>query len=160
MGEIDRLLTSNEQYASTFSSMSGASPTRKLAVVTCMDTRIDPLRALGLHIGEAHVIRNAGGRITEDVLRSLAVSVHLLGVQAIVVMQHTGCGLIGVSEEDLQRLTGASLPFHPIGDPEAALDEDLATIRGADYFNAVDTLAGFRFDVETGIVSVQSCTER
>jgi carbonic anhydrase len=153
MSAIDRLLASNEQYAPSHDGELGARPTRNLAIVTCMDARIDPLEALGLEVGEAHVIRNAGGRVTDDVLRSLAVSVRLLGVSTVVVMHHTGCGLIGVNEDELQRRTGASLAFHPIGDPNAAIAEDLKTIRNTQYLSSVKTLTGFHFDVATGRIS-------
>src|SRR3954463_12895028 len=102
-----------------------ARPARHLAIVTCMDARIDVFATLGLHLGEAHVIRNAGGRVTEDVLRSLALSAHVLGVTTVVVMQHTKCGLAGVTDDELRRLTGADLGFLPIGDHAAALREDI-----------------------------------
>jgi carbonic anhydrase len=156
VSETDGLLASNELYAATYDGGLSAQPTRRLAIVTCMDARIDPLRAMGLELGEAHIIRNAGGRVTEDVLRSLAISVHLLAVRTVVVMHHTGCGLMHVSEEELERRTGAPSPFYPIGDPEVAMSEDLARIRGAGYLSAVKKLAGFRFDVETGKVSYVS----
>ena len=90
-----------------------------------MDARIDVFAALGLHLGEAHVIRNAGGRVTDDVLRSLALSSHVLGVDTVVVMQHTKCGLAGVTDEELRTLTGADLGFFPIDDHAAALREDI-----------------------------------
>ena len=78
-----------------------------------MDARIDVFAVLGLHLGEAHVIRNAGGRVTDDVLRSLALSCHVLGVDTVVVMQHTKCGLAGVTDAELRELTGAELGFFP-----------------------------------------------
>ena len=90
-----------------------------------MDARIDVFATLGLHLGEAHVIRNAGGRITDDVLRSLALSSHVLGVDTVVVMQHTKCGLAGVTDAYLREITGADLGFLPIDDHAAALREDL-----------------------------------
>ena len=80
-----------------------------------MDARIDVFAALGLHLGEAHVIRNAGGRVTDDVLRSLALSSHVLGVDTVVVMQHTKCGVAGVSDEELRRMTGAASGV-PVGE--------------------------------------------
>ena len=87
--------------------MADPRPGRHLAVVTCMDARIDVFAVLGLHLGEAHVIRNAGGRVTDDVLRSLALSSGVLGVDTAVVMQHTKCGLAGVTDAELRALTGA-----------------------------------------------------
>ena len=85
--------------AAARASVGDARPSLRMAVVTCMDSRIDVFAVLGLHLGEAHVIRNAGGRVTDDVLRSLALSSHVLGVETVVVMQHTQCGLAGVTDE-------------------------------------------------------------
>ena len=103
MTQIARLLAANEGYAAARANVADPRPGRRLAVVTCMDARIDVFAVLGLHLGEAHVIRNAGGRVTDDVLRSLALSSHVLGVDTVVVMQHTKCGLAGVTDEELQR---------------------------------------------------------
>lgn len=91
MTEVRRLLADNKAYASTHVNSGEPRPSRRLAVVTCMDARID-VAALGLHLGEAHVIRNAGGRVTDDVLRSLALASHVLGVDTVVIMQHTRLG--------------------------------------------------------------------
>src|SRR6478609_10269808 len=107
MTEIGRLLEANEGYAAARANVADPRPGRRLAVVTCMDARIDVFAALGLHLGEAHVIRNAGGRVTDDVLRSLALSTHVLGVDTVLLMQHTKCGLAGVTDEQLQEATGA-----------------------------------------------------
>src|SRR5215212_2547837 len=106
MTEVKRLLEANKAYAAARASVADARPSQKLAVLTCMDARIDVFAALGLHLGEAHVIRNAGGRVTDDVLRSLALSCHVLGVDTVVVMQHTQCGLAGVTDEELRVRTG------------------------------------------------------
>src|ERR1700749_2416713 len=114
MTRVSELLAANKAYADARANVSDPRPGRRLAVVTCMDARIDVFAVLGLHLGEAHVIRNAGGRVTEDVLRSLAVSSGVLGVDAAVVMQHTKCGLVGVTDAQLRELTGADLGFLPI----------------------------------------------
>ena len=106
----------NQGYAAARANVADRRPGRQLAVVTCMDARIDVFAALGLHLGEALVIRNAGGRVTDDVLRSLALATHVLGVDTVVVMQHTKCGLAGVTDEELRRLTGADFGFLPIAD--------------------------------------------
>src|SRR5438094_2361995 len=111
MTELGRLHDANDGYASARANVADARPKRRVAVVTCMDARIDVFAVLGLHLGEAHVIRNAGGRITDDVLRSLALSSQVLGVDTVVVMQHTKCGLAGVTDDELRRLTGADLGF-------------------------------------------------
>lgn len=149
MSRIDRILASNQAYAAARASL-GARPSQALAVVTCMDARIDVFAALGLHLGEAHVLRNAGGRVTEDVLRSLALSSHVLGVDAVVVMQHTKCGLAGVTDQELQALTGADLGFYPIDNHAAALQEDIDLLTVTPYLHPIAVIAGFVYDVETG----------
>jgi carbonic anhydrase len=150
--QIARLLDANEGYARARAFLSDPRPSRSLAVVTCMDARIDVFAVLGLHLGEAHVIRNAGGRVTEDVLRSLALSIHVLGVRNVVVMQHTKCGLAGVTDAELQRLTGADLGFLPIDDHAAALQEDIDTLVSTPFLHPLHVVAGLVFDVETGRV--------
>jgi carbonic anhydrase len=150
MTEIDRLLEANEVYAAARANVGDARPSRHLAVVTCMDARIDVFAALGLHLGDAHVIRNAGGRVTDDVLRSLALATHVLGVDTVVVMQHTKCGLAGVTDHELRELTGAELGFFPIDDHAAALREDVDLLASTTFLNPLRVVAGFVFDVESG----------
>jgi len=152
MAEIRRLLDANDAYAAARANTGNATPGRRLAVVTCMDARIDVFAALGLHLGEAMVIRNAGGRVTEDVLRSLALATHVLGVDTVVVMQHTKCGLTGVTDDELRELTGAELGFLTIDDHEAALAADIEVLTSTPYLAPVKVVAGFVFDVETGRV--------
>lgn len=118
-----------------------------------MDARIDVFAILGLHLGDAHVIRNAGGRVTADVLRSLALSCHVLGVDTVVVMQHTGCGLAGVTDEELRELTGADLGFFPIDDHAAALKEDVDILTTTSYLGPLTVVSGFVYDVETGEIN-------
>jgi len=153
MSEITRLLDANAGYASARANVHDAKPSRHLAIVTCMDARIDVFAALGLHLGEAHVLRNAGGRVTEDVLRSLAVSSHVLGVDTVVVMQHTKCGLAGVTDEELQEQTGADLGFYPILDHAEALREDVEILTSAPYLEPVRVVSGMVYDVESGEIS-------
>jgi carbonic anhydrase len=150
MTQIEHLLTANKGYASARANVADPRPGLHLAVVTCMDARIDVFAVLGLHLGEAHVIRNAGGRVTDDVLRSLALSSHVLGVDVVVVMQHTKCGLAGVTDQELQSLTGADLGFFPIDDHAAALREDIALLAATPYLNPLQLIAGFIYDVESG----------
>src|SRR3954452_23904661 len=152
MTQIARLLDANEGYAAARANVADARPSRHLAVVTCMDARIDVFAALGLHLGESHVIRNAGGRVTDDVLRSLALSCHVLGVDTLVVMQHTKCGLSGVSDEELQRRTGADLGFFSIDDHGAALREDIEALAATPYLGELQTIAGLIYDVESGLI--------
>jgi len=153
MTQIQRMLTANEAYAAARANVGDARPSRHLAVVTCMDARIDVFAVLGLHLGEAHVIRNAGGRVTDDVLRSLALSSQVLGVTAVAVMQHTKCGLAGVTDDELRRLTGADLGFFPIDDHAAALREDIDILTSTPYLEPITTIAGFVYDVESGEIN-------
>ncbi len=150
MSNIARLLEANSAYAAARANVADPRPGRRLAIVTCMDARIDVFAALGLHLGEAHVLRNAGGRVTDDVLRSLALSSHVLGVDTVVVMQHTRCGLAGVTDAELRDLTGADLGFFPIDDHAAALREDVAQLAATDFLSPIKVIAGFVYDVETG----------
>jgi carbonic anhydrase len=150
MTKIERLLTANEGYAAARASVADPRPSRRLAVITCMDARIDVFAVLGLHLGEAHVIRNAGGRVTDDVLRSLALSAHVLGVDTVVVMQHTKCGLVGVTDAELRNFTGADLGFFPIDDHSAALREDIELLAAKPYLEPLNVIAGFIYDVESG----------
>ncbi|MFZ0249389.1 MAG: carbonic anhydrase [Acidimicrobiales bacterium] len=147
---ITELLAANQAYAAARANVTDPKPSRRIAVVTCMDARIDVFAVLGLHLGEAHVIRNAGGRVTEDVLRSLALSSGVLGVDAAVVMQHTKCGLVGVTDAQLRELTGADLGFLAIDDHAAALREDVALLAGTPYLSRLQLIAGLVYDVESG----------
>jgi carbonic anhydrase len=122
-------------------------PARRLAVLTCMDARIEPLSALGLRVGDAHVLRNAGGRVTEDVLRSVAFAAHILEVDTVVVVHHTGCGLVGRHDEELRDITGADVEFHPITDHAAAIRDDVATLARTPYLGLVQRIGGFRYDL-------------
>lgn len=156
MSEADpfqELLAANQEYALGHRVVGSPKPSRRLAVVTCMDTRIDPLAVLGLHVGEAHVIRNAGGRMTEDVARSLALSSHVLEVNSVAFMQHTECGLAGATNEELQKLTAAGTEFLPIGDHSTALEEDIARLVAISWLNRIDRVAGLLFDVTSGAVT-------
>ncbi len=150
MSQILQLLDANEGYAAARASVADPRPGRHLAIVTCMDARIDVFAVLGLHLGEAHVLRNAGGRVTDDVLRSLALSSQVLGVHTVVIMQHTKCGLAGISDEELQAITGADLGFFPIDDHAAALREDVALLTTKAYLEPLEVIAGFVYDVESG----------
>lgn len=153
MSQIARLLAANEAYAAARANVADPRPGRRLAVVTCMDARIDVFAVLGLHLGEALVIRNAGGRVTDDVLRSLALSAHVLGVDMVVVMQHTKCGLTGVTDEELRELTGSELGFLTIDDHTAALQEDIEMLASKPYLQNVTSIAGLVYDVESAKIS-------
>jgi carbonic anhydrase len=132
-----------------------ARPRRKVAVLACMDTRIDLFPMLGLERGDAHIIRNAGGLVTDDAIRSLSASQRLLGTEEIVVVMHEGCGLNGASEDEFARALAADgvLPTWRLGafeDVEATLRQSLERLRGSRELPAREHIRGFVFDPETG----------
>jgi carbonic anhydrase len=131
-------------------------PARRVAILTCMDTRLEPLEALGLTTGEAHVIRNAGGRASEDAIRSLVISTQLLGTRTVLVVHHTGCGM-AASEEALRRAiaeaSGRSvggLELLAFDDLEQSVRDDVERLRGWPLLPDDLKIAGFVHDVETG----------
>jgi carbonic anhydrase len=133
-----------------------ARPLRKLAVLACMDARLDPYRLLGLERGDAHVIRNAGGMATDDAIRSLAISQRLLATEEIVVIHHTDCGMLTFSDPawraELAAETGAAPPWdadYP-ADLEAGVRETLARLRASPFLLHRDRISGFVYEVETG----------
>jgi carbonic anhydrase len=130
-------------------------PICKVAVLTCMDTRIDPFSMLGLHRGDAHIIRNAGGLVTDDVLRSLSASQRLLGTEEIVVVMHENCGLHGASEDEYAKLLSDDgvLPHWRLGafeNVEATVGHSLAKLRASPELPCRDHIRGFVFDPEDG----------
>jgi carbonic anhydrase len=130
-------------------------PRRKVAVLACMDTRIDLFPMLGIERGDAHIIRNAGGLVTDDALRSLSASQRLLGTEEIVVVMHDGCGLHGASEDDFAQALASdgALPSWRLGafeDVEDALRTSLDRLRRSPELPARDHIRGFVFDPETG----------
>jgi carbonic anhydrase len=157
---LDDLRAANRRYAASFDGQGmTAPPTRRLAVLTCMDSRIDPAAILGLATGEANVVRNAGGRVTSDAIRSLALGTGLLGLECVVVMHHTGCALAGETEESLQaRLKAAGLAdaeaweFMAMPDPDTALRDDVETLRRSPLLSRSLHVVGWRYDVANGQV--------
>ncbi|HLM08962.1 MAG TPA: carbonic anhydrase [Thermoleophilaceae bacterium] len=135
--------------------MLAAEPARSLAVVTCMDCRIDPMPLFGLELGDAHVIRNAGGLVTDDVLRSLALSQALLGTREVIVVQHTGCGLLGDEHELRARVSEAAgaEPPRPLGafsDLDASVRRQLERLRSAPELVHGGAARGYVYELETG----------
>lgn len=133
-------------------------PRRRVAVLTCMDSRLDVAQMLGIERGDAHVIRNAGGLVTDDAIRSLSISQHLLGTEEIIVVMHENCGLQGKTEEELvSKLTaGGSPPSWTVGaffDLEGTLEENLALLRSSPRLLVRDAIRGFVFDPESGTLS-------
>ena len=151
---VDEIRAANERYAATFEAGSlPVSPGRALAVVTCMDSRIDPLKAFGLELGDAHVIRNAGGIVNDEVLRSLVISHHLLGTQEAVVVGHTNCGMVTFENRDMyERLGPAShgIDFQPFPDVAERVRESVAAIHASPLLPGSFTATGFVFHVENG----------
>lgn len=160
MSKILGVMAGNRAFVDAFPGAVDRRPSRGLAVLTCMDTRIDVLPALGLAVGEAHVLRNAGARVTNDVLRSLALSSHVLGVDTLVVMQHTRCGLAGVTDDQLREATGADIDFLAIEDQAATVRADVELAAGVHYLGRIKTLAGMIYDVDTGRVDEVARIER
>lgn len=156
---FDELLDANERHAATFAAGHlPPEPARRLVVVTCMDARIDVLAVLGLQPGDAHVLRNAGGRVSDDVIRSLLVSTRLLGTRIVVVMHHTECGMSKISQRDIDELLGDISEEHretfdllAIEDQQQALRADVDAVRTSPLLPEVE-VAGFLYDVTTGQV--------
>jgi carbonic anhydrase len=152
VNKILGIMQGNRRFVDTFPGAPDKRPSQGLAVLTCMDTRIDVLAVFGLAVGEAHIIRNAGGRVTDDVLRSLALSSHALGVDTLVVMEHTRCGLAGVTEDELREVTGADIEFGAIADHATAVRADVELVVATPYLSRIRTVAGVIYDVDTGRV--------
>ena len=133
-----------------------AEPAKKLAVLACMDARLNPYELLGLEVGDAHIVRNAGGLVTDDAIRSLALSQHLLGTEEIVVIQHTRCGVHGLDDEEfrarLREQSGEEPRWEPGGfaDLEESVREGVERIRSSPFVPRTERVRGFIYDVETG----------
>jgi carbonic anhydrase len=156
---IDELLRNNQQFITEFDHAElDASPARQVVLVTCMDARIDPAAALGLTPGDAHVLRNAGGLVTDDVVRSLAISQHALGTREIMVVQHTQCGMHGLDENALVLKIGdanghppnANVRFGAFTDLDTSVRASVARLRSTDLLLHHDRVRGFVYEVETG----------
>ena len=157
MSVIDELVQANERYASSFTKRElPLPPARQLAVLTCMDARILPSRALGLEEGDAHIIRNAGGR-ARDALRSLVISQRLLGTKAIAVIHHTDCGMLTFNnrslrdkvQSDLGQDTG-EFDFLPFTDLDESIREDIEFLLATQLLNPDTVIRGFIYDVRDG----------
>jgi carbonic anhydrase len=156
---LEDLLEANARYREGFS-LGHLTPRamKGVAILTCMDTRLDPLAILGLAPGDAKILRNAGARVTPDMLRSLALATHFLGVDEIAVMQHTGCALAGRSDGDVERdlaVRGATVQeprtaWLAMPSPDDALVADVELVRSSPLVAPGTRVEGWRYDVETG----------
>ena len=158
MSEVQEFQKANDAYASSFSKGNlPMPPGRHVAVLTCMDARLDPAHFLGLEEGDAHVIRNAGGRASDDALRSLTISEQLLGTTEVVVIHHTDCGMLTFSNEDLRKKLKQELnadaehiDFLPFKDLEQSVRDDVATIKNSPFIPKNIAVSGFIYDVRSG----------
>ena len=156
MTVTDDFLRNNEAYAAGFSGPLPLPPSKHIAIVACMDARLDVYRALGIEEGQAHVIRNAGGAVTDDVIRSLTISQRLLGTTEIVLIHHTDCGMLTFTDDEFTRAveedTGIRPPWAPDSFRDAAADvrQSLRRVEASPFVTATASLRGFVFDVATG----------
>lgn len=157
MTVTDQLLANNEAYAADFSKGDlPMPPAKKVAIVACMDARLDPARALGLEEGDAHVIRNAGGVVTDDAIRSLTISQRLLGTEEIILVHHSDCGMLTFADDDLrsqiEQETGVRPHFalESFTNVEDDVRQSIARIKASPFLVHTDRVRGFVYDVKTG----------
>ncbi len=161
MTTVQEFLKANDAYAATFQKGDlPMPPARGVAVLTCMDARLHPARFLGLQEGDAHIIRNAGGRASDDAIRSLVISEQLLGTNTVVVIHHTDCGMLTFSNADLRgklrQELGANadnIDFLPFKDLEQSVRDDVATIKASPLIPDNIEVSGFIYDVRSGKLS-------
>lgn len=156
MDVIDELVANNRAFATSLPDVHlDVRPSRRLAIVTCMDSRLDVFAALGLRDGEAHVLRNAGGVITDDVIRSLAISQRRLGTRAVMLVHHTGCGMQTLTDDgfraELQEATGVAPAFaiESFADVDADVRQSILRVRRSPFLLHRDLVRGFVYDVDT-----------
>jgi carbonic anhydrase len=156
MSVTDDLLANNAKYAESFEGPLPLPPSKHLAVLACMDARLNVYEILGLGEGESHVIRNAGGVVTDDEIRSLAISQRLLGTEEIILIHHTDCGMLTFTDDEFKRSIQDETGIKPEWAAEsfADLDEDvrqsIARIKASPFIPKTDSVRGFVFDVATG----------
>ena len=157
MSTTDDLLKNNESFVQSFDKGDlPLPPARKIAIVACMDARLNPYPILGLELGDAHVIRNAGGVITDDEIRSLAISQHLLGTEEIMLIHHTDCGMLTFNDEEfftkLEEETGQRPDWdaHSFPDLDQDVRDSIQRIKDSPFIPRTDSVRGFVYAVETG----------
>ena len=156
MEGIDELLENNRTFAASLPEQHfDVRPSRKLTIVTCMDSRLDVFQALGLDIGEAHILRNAGGVITSDMIRSIAISQRKLGTEEIMLIHHTNCGMQTITDDgfraELQEATGVAPAFaiESFIDLDSDVRQSILRVRRSDFIPHRDSVRGFIYDVDT-----------
>lgn len=159
MSTTDELLEANKRYAENFTKGDKPMPpARKAAIVACMDARIETGRLLGLEEGDAHVIRNAGGVVTDDVIRSLAISQRLLGTEEIILVHHTDCGMQTFSDDELKARIEDDTGLRPhfaleaFADPEEDVRQSMRRIQASPFVPRKDRVRGFVYDVKSGLL--------
>ncbi len=157
MGQSDQLVANARSYAAKFEKGElPLAPARKVAVLACMDARLNPYGLLGLSEGDAHVIRNAGGVVSEDAIRSLAISQNLLGTEEIILIHHTGCGMLSFTDDEfaekLEGETGERPDWnaHAFSDLEQDVRDGIARIKASPFIPHTDAIRGFIYEIETG----------
>ncbi len=159
MSVTDELLGNNARYSESFSGPLPMPPAKHVAVVACMDARLNVYGSLGLAEGEAHVIRNAGGVITDDAIRSLAISQRLLGTQEVILIHHTDCGMLTFTDDDFKRSIQEDTGIKPAWAAEAFgdIDEDvrqsIRRVKASPFLPHTDSVRGFVFDVASGTLN-------
>ena len=156
MPVTDELLARNKRFAESFPGPAALRPKLRLAVVACMDSRLDVHATLGLELGDAHVIRNGGGVVTDDVIRSLVISQRLLGTEEIILIHHTDCGMLTFTDDEFKRAIQQDVGVAPAWAVETFTDLDadvrrsIARIKGSPFIPRKDGVRGFVYDVGTG----------
>jgi carbonic anhydrase len=157
MSVTDDLLRNAEEYAKSFDNADlPMPPGKKVVVVACMDARLIPTRVLGLDEGDAHVVRNAGGVVTDDTIRSLAISQRLLGTEEIILIHHTDCGMLTFSDDDFRNSIQEDTGIKPewaaeaFSDLEADVRQSIARIKASPFIPRKESVRGFVYEVETG----------
>ncbi|MBA2640715.1 MAG: carbonic anhydrase [Nocardioidaceae bacterium] len=156
MSVIDELVQNNEAYAGSFGGELPLPPARHVAVLACMDARMHVGKLLGLAEGDAHVIRNAGGAVTEDAIRSLAISQRLLGTREIMLIHHTECGMLTFADDEFKKTIEQETGIRPswaaeaFGDVDEEVRQSVARVKNSPFLPHTDVVRGFVFDVKDG----------
>jgi len=164
---IKRIIAANREYAREFGNKGkmGIIPARKIAILTCMDARIEPMRLAGLGTGDAHIVRNAGGRASDDAIRSLVISNRLVGTNEWLVIHHTGCGIENLTNEKMAEIAGGSyqtgegdyVNWLTIRDRIGSIKDDVKRLREHPLTPGDVTVSGFIYDIETGLLTEIDC---